>query len=109
MATIKRRRATFEQIVRISDWLKNNREECERSTEAMLQVRLLADTGIDIGADTVGELLKANSISRRRVAGGHTRSQDRTGIVARHLRAVMLQLGLQVPEDLQAVIDRKKL
>jgi len=109
MATIKRRRATFEQIVRISDWMKNNREECESSTEAMLQVRLLADTGIDIGVNTVGDLLKANSISRRRVAGGHTRWQDRTGIVARHLKAVMLQLGLQVPEDLQAVIDRQKL
>ena len=109
MVTIKRRRATFEQIIRISEWMKSNREECEQSTEAMLQVRLLADTGIDIGADTVGELLKANNISRRRVAGGHTRSQDRTGIVAKHLKAVMLQLGMQVPEDLQAVIDRRKL
>lgn len=109
MARIKRRRATFEQIVKISEWLKANREECECSTEAMLQVRLLADTGIDIGADTVGELLKANGISRRRVAGGHTRSQDRVGIVAKHLKAVMVQLGLAIPEDLQAVIDRKKL
>jgi hypothetical protein len=29
--------------------------------------------------------------------------------VAKHLKAVMLQLGMQVPEDLQAVVDRKKL